>query len=190
MTSDDGSADNRTSLSPAQLSAEFFAGPPAVRRREVSRLANRRVDDAHGLDAVRDMLDGGDPGVIAALVWVVGHDDDAGVVRSALFGLSRMSDYAAVPGLLLGLDSTDRASRMHAVKGLGKLRARAAVPDLIPLLDDSYLRMNVAEALVAIRDDRAVEPLRLAAASGPPWRRRRLRQCADLLELAPNRSPT
>lgn len=166
------------------LPPEFFAGSPAMRRHEVERLAFRRVDGARGMKAIRRTFEGGDRDVIAALTSVVEHDDDATVVRAALFGLCRMSDPAAVPGLLLGLDCADRASRVHAVTGLGRLRAREAVPRLVPLLKDSYLRAEVAEALVEIRDARAVEPLRGAADSSPRWRRAKMRRYADALEQA------
>jgi HEAT repeat protein len=128
--------------------------------------------------------EGGDPAVIAALTLVAERDPDVAVKRSAFSGLARIPDPTAIPGLLPGLRSSDRATRAHAIKGLCKLRARAAVPDLVALLDDWYSAVLAARALVAIRDETALEPLRLASGGGWPWRRRQLRRYADELEEA------
>jgi hypothetical protein len=181
-TREDAGATAGLPLEPVRLSPEFFGAPPAIRRREIARLARRRTDGARGMDAIRGTFDAGDPEVIPALTLVVEHDPDVAAQRSALFGLSRMPDPTAIPGLLLGLGSRDRASRAHAVNGLGKLRAREAVPHLIGLLDDGYLQIAAADALVAIRDERAREPLKLAAGTARPWRRRALRRRATELE--------
>src|SRR5271165_907137 len=166
----------------AELPAGFFHEPASARKHYVEGLTNRRERPVTGTEAWRTMFENGDPAVIPALVAVVNLDPDPVVRRRALFGLSRMSDRAAIEGLLPGLRASDRASRAHAIKGLGRLRAREALPDLVAQLDDWYGCVMAAEALVAIRDERALEPLRRAAEKGSPWRRRRLRGRAEELE--------
>lgn len=123
----------------------------------------------------------GDPSVIPALSEVVARDPDPRIRRSAVMGLARMSDSAAIPALLIGLDSDDSATRIWAIRGLGKLKARDAVPGLVLLLDDRRRRCDAAEALVTIRDERALGPLHEAARHGAPWTRRRLRRRANAL---------
>jgi HEAT repeat protein len=68
------------------------------------------------------------------------------------------------------------------VTGLGRLQARQAVPALIGLLNERRLRTHVASALLAIRDERALEPLRRAAGRGWPRSRRILAKHAQMLE--------
>jgi HEAT repeats len=169
----------------ATLPPDFFAEPRRVRKKAVERLVRRTAVPTHGtMEFIRTSSDGGDPAVVSALTLVVEQDPDVAVKRSAFYGLSRIPDQAAIPGLLPGLRSSDRASRAHAVNGLGRLRARAAVPDLVALLGDWYCAAPAARALLAIRDERALEPLQLAAAQAWPWRRRQLRRCARELESA------
>ncbi len=123
----------------------------------------------------------GDPSVIPALCELVEGDPDRRVRRFAVAGLARMPDTAAIRGLLLGLDADDDVTRYWAVRGLGRLKAREAVPGLVRLLRDRSHRLAAAEALVTIRDERALEPLRDAAKHGSPWTRRRLRRDAQAL---------
>jgi hypothetical protein len=167
------------------LPLDFFREPKRARVKIVERLVRRSpAATTTTSEFIRTWLDGGDPAVVPALTLVVEQDPDVAVKRSAFSGLARIADQAAIPGLLPGLRSPDRATRAHAIKGLEKLRARAAVLDLVTLLGDWYGGILAAEALVAIRDERAVEPLRLAAERAWPWRRRRLRRCVEELESA------
>lgn len=133
--------------------------------------------------------EGGDLAAIRALNEVVENDSDAYVRRAAVQGLGRMPDPSAIPGLLLGLREPERRTRYLAASALGRQKAREALPDLIRLLDDRYCRAAAAEALVAIRDDRALQPLRAAVAHAPRWRRPRLRRLVIELEAALGHPP-
>jgi HEAT repeat protein len=124
----------------------------------------------------------GDPAMIRRLTAVAELDPDEAAKRNAVCGLSRMSDEAATPGLLIGLGTSDRATRRWAITGLEKLRARDAVPELVRLLNDLHLRHVAAAALVAIRDERGLPPLRAAARRGWPLTRRRMRRRVRALE--------
>lgn len=169
----------------ATLPPDFFAKPTRARRRIVDGLVRRSTVATTGTkEFIRNWSEGGDPAVIPALTTVAERDLDVVVKRSAFCGLARIADQAAIPGLIPGLRSSDRATRAHAVKGLEKLRARAAVPGLVALLGDWYSAVPAGRALVAIRDERALEPLRLAAGRGWPWRRRRMRRCVKDLDSA------
>ena len=72
---------------------------------------------------------------------------------------------------------------MHAVLGLGDLQSRAAVEPLGQLLSDRYCQSRAAEALVKIRDARALSLLDAAAKrEQSPRRRERLLDAARELE--------
>jgi HEAT repeat protein len=135
--------------------------------------------------AVRPLLEAGDPTFIRPLTTVAELDPDVRNRRNAVAGLQRMNDPAAVPGLLAGLRSSDRATRVWAIRGLQRLRARAAVPELTAVLADWRQRYAAATALVAIRDERALQPLREASRHGLPWSRvymhRRVRELEQRL---------
>jgi HEAT repeat protein len=167
-----------------QLPPDYIDKPPEERLRLVRSLANRRKGSPTLLNAVKTTFSGGDPNVVNALTTVLEIDDDVSVRRAALHGLTRSEDAAAVPGLLGGLAFDDYACRFHAIHGLQQLRAREAVPGLIVLLDDRRLRKKAAEALVAIRDERGLEPLRAAARHGSPRSRRKLAEAVKQLEAA------
>ena len=126
----------------------------------------------------------GDPAVIPALTKLAASDQDPRIRRRAISGLARMLDTSAVPALLLGLDADDRATRVWAIHGLRKLKARDAVPGLLRLLGDRRHRFDAAEALVGIRDERALGPLRKASRHGSPRTRRRLGRHAAALATA------
>jgi HEAT repeat protein len=164
------------------LPPDFFERSKKARVRYAMALAQRTPGAKTNMDAIRNWHQGGDPRLIGVLIEIVERDPEVDVQRAAFQGLSRIPDPAAIPGLLPGLRSSDRRSRYFAVCGLGRLRAREAVPGLLPLLHDRYTRAEVAAALVAIRDERALEPLRGAATSGWPRTRRRLRRCIASLE--------
>jgi HEAT repeat protein len=123
----------------------------------------------------------GDPAGARALTDIVLRDPDVRVQRTGLFELSRIPDPVVLPAMLIGLTSSDRACRLHAILALRRLRAREAVPTLIPLLMDRRSRVDVARTLVAIRDERALEPLKAALARSPWWQRHRLRRCVSAL---------
>jgi HEAT repeat protein len=128
-----------------------------------------------------------DPRAIPALIEILERDGSVPVQRAALLALGGTKDPAAIPGLMIGLRSDDGACCLSAILGCQDLRAREAVPDLIALLantqrkDFRQLREHAAEALVAIRDERAIEPLRAVAKHGGLRSRRRLQRLADEL---------
>jgi HEAT repeat protein len=171
------------------LPSRFFEEPKRSRLREVRRLAGRTPSGARGAERIATWFEGGDPTLIQALTAVVTTDSDRSVRRAAYAGLARIPDRAAIPGLLTGLSVSDRASRAHAVMALGRLAAREAVPGLVALLGDPYCRLMAGEALVEIRDESALEPLKRAAAHGLPWRRRRLRVRVEELAAAVGARP-
>jgi HEAT repeat protein len=133
-----------------------------------------------------------DPRAIEALARTAVHDVDQGVRRLAVFGLRYTGDSAALPGLLAGLRSPDTAARLHAIDGLSRLQSREVLPELIACLDEHRGGVSAwaAEALVAIRDERALGPLQAAAKrTRLPWRRRRLLHHADKLQRAVGLGP-
>jgi HEAT repeat protein len=84
----------------------------------------------------------------------------------------------------------DKATRIHAIIGLGELRSREAVEPLLELLDDPSCAGSAAKALVDIGDERALDPLRSAATSTRSARRQRtLRQAATELETRTGHPP-
>jgi HEAT repeat protein len=114
-----------------------------------------------------------DPAVIPRLAPLLETDPDAGVRRSAAYGLRRTGDEAAIPSLLKGLSDGDRATRTHSIIGLGALKAREAVEPLTGLLDDPRHAGSAAKALAQIGDERALGHMRIAAATARSERRRR-----------------
>jgi HEAT repeat protein len=132
----------------------------------------------------------GSPHAIAALTEIMEKDQSVNVQRSALGVLRRSQDRAAIPGLLIGLKSEDLASCLSAIMAFEALKAREGVPILIGLLDNTErkdfleMREHAAQALVAIGDERALEPMRAASKRGWPWSRRRIRRYADELSTA------
>jgi HEAT repeat protein len=120
-------------------------------------------------------------------VRVAEEDPSINVRRAALSALQRPGDRRAIPTLLAALESEDRASREHAILGLERLKAREGVPGLIAILDDTHHRTLAARALVAIRDERALDPIRDASKSGWPRSRRILNAYAAELATAVGR---
>ena len=167
------------------LPPDYMTLAPKERREIVWKLALKRSRHRESLDeTIRHAGKDGEPAVIPALLVALEADPDTLVKRHAAYGLASIPDQAIAPALRGALPSADRATKGHAIVGLGRLRARDAVPDLARLLDDRYARMLVADALVEIRDEHALAPLRAAAARGSPVRRYRLRKRIAALETA------
>jgi HEAT repeat protein len=166
------------------LPVGFFERTPAARMRIVRALAAETPGAKNGRDVLRAWQTGGNPERVWTLSLVVERDPDLAVRRVAFQGLARISDPVAIPGLIVGLRTPDHRTRLLAIQGIRRLRARDAVPDLIELLADRRLRHDSARALVDIRDERALAPLRAAALKGGPRTRRRLRECVHELESA------
>ena len=175
---------------PFALPSNFITLAPQERREIVWRLAQARSTSRDSLpDTIRHSDRDGEPAAMGALTVALEVDPDRLVKRHAAFGLSRIPDEAVAGPLIGALPLPDRATKGHAILALGRLRARAAVPDLVPLLNDRYARMMVANALVAIGDERALAPLRQAATCRSPIRRRNLRRRVWALETALGQHP-
>jgi HEAT repeat protein len=135
-----------------------------------------------------------DPAIIPVLAPLLENETDPELRRMAAYGLRFTGDHAVEPMLLKALSDSDTATRIHAAMGLGLLRSRAAVDGLTKLLEDRACAGPAADALVEIRDERALGPLRGAASSARWWRRKRLGRAAATLEervglRAPESSP-
>jgi len=167
------------------LPADYLMLPAGERRAVVESLTERRTVRRDSLrEVIAHHYEDGDPAVIGGLSIALELDPDRRVKRAAAAGLACIPDKAVIPALRGALSAKDRATKGHAIFALGRLGAREAVPDLVRLLDDSYSRTAVADALVAIEDEDALRALRRAAARGPRFRRRRLGQRVSALESA------
>jgi HEAT repeat protein len=123
----------------------------------------------------------------ATLLFLFENDPAKIVQHAAIRQLGHMESPVALRALLAALDSDDVVSVEHAILGVQRLKAREAVPKLISMLDDKRhhdgfaIRLEAAEALVAIRDERALEPMRAAAKRGWPLSRMKMRDLAEVL---------
>jgi len=88
--------------------------------------------------------------------------------RNAVWALSRIETAIARQSILMGLSDADPTVRQAAVRSVGTLSLKAAVPRLIEILsnDTDSVRQAVATALGQIGDRKAVEPLLEAAGRG------------------------
>ena len=167
MASDGQPEDAGASPQPADplaLPSDFVTLSPKQRREIVWDLAQTRSRSGDSLaETIGHPNQDGEPAAIPALTVALEADPDRLVKRHAAFGLARIPDEAVVEPLIGALALADRATKGHAILALGRLRARAAVPELVPLLGDRHARMLVANALVAIGDERVCAPLRRAA---------------------------
>ncbi|HQR27495.1 MAG TPA: HEAT repeat domain-containing protein [Nocardioides sp.] len=117
-------------------------------------------------DAVRALAELGDRRAAPALLEVTADETDALRVRAA-YALATLGDPRATPVLLSALDHRPDMDTDWAVRGLGHLRCSDAVMPLARLLNElaivSTIQVNlwldVAEALKAIGDPRAVDAL-------------------------------
>lgn len=169
---------------PVQLPRDYMKLPTGRRLTIVKGLMESGERPETLVGRMTTTFSGGDPAVVSALTAVLELETDATIRKMALQGLTRSGDPAAIPGLLRGLESDNHASRWIAIHGLEQLRASEGVPGLIRLLNDRRSRKKAAKALVAIGDERGLEPLREAADHGSPLARGKLRRYAGELEAA------
>ena len=193
MASDGQPEDAAASPQPADsfaLPSNFVTLVPKQRREIVWELAQARSRSGDSpAETIRHSDQDGEPAAIPALTVALETDPDRLVKRHAAFGLARIPDKAVVDPLIGALALADRATKGHAILALGRLRAREAVPDLVPLLGDRYARMLVANALVVIGDERGLAPLRQAATCLSPVRRYHLHRRVRALEAALGQGP-
>lgn len=142
--------------------------PRRLRRRAATYVASMKP----GGGKAGTGLGSTDPRIIPVLAPLLEGDPDPSVRRAAAYGLRRTGDEGAVRPLLLALSDKDKATRIHAAMGLGSLRSRDAVKPLSELLHDRACGVTAARALVEIRDESALAPLRAAASSAGSRRRR------------------
>ena len=172
------------------LPPDFQTLAPKQRREIVWSMAQARSRPRDPIaERIRNARDDGVPAAIPALTEALEADPDRLVKRHAAYGLACIPDRAVVPALRGALTLPDRATKGHAILALGRLRVREAVPELLDLLDDSYARMLVADALVAIGDERGLVPLRQAAKRAFGVRRYRLRKRISALESELGQEP-
>jgi len=91
------------------------------------------------------------------------EDEDDEVRIAAISGISNVNATVAAPHLLNSLEKSDHLKiKYHIVETLGKLKAKEATEKFIDLLNDesSVMVLAAAEALGAIQDERALEPLK------------------------------
>jgi hypothetical protein len=115
-----------------------------------------------------------DPAIVPLLGPLLEHDPDPSVRRAAASGLRMTGDQSAVQPLLRALSDSDKATRIHAVMGLGDFQARTAVEPLSQLLDDPGCAQVAAKALADIGDERALAALKQAASSARSRRKRKM----------------
>ena len=172
------------------LPPDFIGRTPKQRREVVWALAQVRSRTCESLpETMRHSGEDGEPGVVPALTVALQTDPDKLVKRHAAYGLACVADDAIVPPLRGALALADPATKGHAILGLGRRRAREAVPELVGLLDDRYASLMAADALVAIGDERGLGGLSAAAGRGLPLRRHRLRRRVWALEAALGQQP-
>jgi hypothetical protein len=126
----------------------------------------------------------GHPESIPALSERLAEDPSPTVRAAAALALDLVDDPAVISPLVGALRDPKPRVRRTAIEGLRKRQARQAVEDLIELVrvrgDESLL---AGRALVDIRDERALAPLREAATSADTRReRRRFGEMVEQLE--------
>jgi HEAT repeat protein len=160
---------------------------PRLRRRAVTYVASMKPGGGKAMTGVGPT----DPTIVAVLAPLLEEDPDPAVRRAAAYGLRRTGSESAAQSLIHALSDSDKATRIHAVMGLGDLRSSAAVEPLSRLLDDRSCAGNAARALVEIGDKRALATLKNATSSaGSRWSRRKFAQAATDLEHREGPPPT
>lgn len=158
----------------------------SLRRKAVTYIASTRPGGGKATTGTGST----DPAIIPILAELLEHDDDRSVRRAAAYGLRRTEDEKAVQPLLRGLADSDKATRIHAIMGLGALRARAAVKPVSELLDDRAYAVPAARALVEIGDESALPALKRAASSAASRRHQKtLSEAAFELECRTGQRP-
>lgn len=173
---------------PTGLPPGFFERSDEERQQWIRDLKGSQPQDQTARETLLWIVDSKrDPRAVPALTEIMQRDPSIPIQRAAVAALRGTGDPAAIPGIIIGLRSGDRACCLSAILGCRQLKAREAVADLIALLNNTQrkefrqIREHAADALVAIRDERAIQPLRAAATRGSPRSRRRLKRFADEL---------
>jgi arylsulfatase A-like enzyme len=161
---DDVSAAVRVKAAQVSFDLHAPATAPAMRRAVADTTADEAVRRWCALALVR-MGEGPTPAAEALL-----RDTDAMWRRAAALAFAERGDKRGALELAEWWGGGDRAGLSHVrateiLAALGKIRDRAAAPALVASLDDVRLRPFVADALGAIGESAAVEPLAATLAS-------------------------
>ena len=159
---------------------------PLVRRRIVHAMAHMKPGG--GWITLKPVID---DRFFATICELAKADPDVDVRRAAVMALAFSDDEAVIPILLSALRAADEPTQGWGIYGLGNLCAKEGVEPLIGLLRPYRKGTSmVVDALVKIRNERAIQPLREAAcATWLPWRRRRLEKAADKLARSVGLTP-
>jgi HEAT repeat protein len=151
-----------------ELPGEFFQWSQLARLRWVRSLKGPCSDAGSLIDRSQLWWTGDstpDSQAVVALTEILTRDRSLLVQRAALAALRGTCHRASIPGLIMGLRSSDPGCCLQAIIGVLEFQAREAVPDLIALLDRAQrtdfmqIREHAAQALVWMGDERALEPL-------------------------------
>jgi HEAT repeat protein len=125
------------------------------------RLLEDERSDLRSL-AIEGLGQVGDPVVVPDLIERLRHDT-YGLRVQAAHALGDIGGSDAIRALIaFGMEDRRSFVRCTSARSLGALQARAAIPRLVNALSEpGAVRSYAAVALIRIRDERAVEPLRL-----------------------------
>ena len=87
------------------------------------------------------------------------NDDKDGLRVQSLNNLGLVEAKEAIGACLYNLEPLDKSKTGNAIKALGLIGDRSAVPHIIPFVTDPDFRAGAATALGLIGDARAVEPI-------------------------------
>jgi len=96
---------------------------------------------------------------IDALIRGCYNEDKDGLRVQSLNNLGEVGAEEAIEACFYNLEPLDKSKKGNAIKALGLIGDRRAVPHIIPFLTDVDNRAGAATALGLIGDSRAVEPI-------------------------------
>jgi HEAT repeat protein len=116
------------------------------------------TDGGSRAGAATALAEVGGPGIDALIRGCYNNDKDGLRVQS-LNNLGAVEAREAIGACLYNLEPLDKSKKGNAIKALGLIGERRAVPHIIPFLTDVDNRTAAATALGLIGDPRAVEPI-------------------------------
>jgi HEAT repeat protein len=148
-----------------------------------------RVRQAAAYSVGRSLVDADRPVVEPALVQAAQPASPAELREAAIWALGQIGGPTAERRLRTALADPDVRVRRTAIEKLGELKVRAAVPELIRLLEDPRGepsgRVAAATALGAIGDSRAAGPLLVALKDANVYVRAEAEKALALLKAPP-----
>lgn len=158
-------ADNHPDVRRAAVVAlRLIEGPAAVEQLQALATSSRRVDVREQALHELEALGAEAKPAVPSMVKAAKRRRQPEVRLAALEAMGATGDVATIPSLLKALKSRDERTRRAAAIALGRLGpdAQPAVPALIKRLRndaDENVRVDAAEALRRIGDQRAISPL-------------------------------